>query len=109
MTIENAYVSFLPHWYRAARKGVLIAMFGRNLQGMGWEDPSYIQRAAKAGKLVGAAMRLNVTPPGRTASACALPARTRSTSGAAAVRWSDPASGERQVHLCRTRGAPRQA
>jgi len=73
--IENAYVSFLPHWYRAARKGVLIAMFGRNLQGMSWEDPSHIQRAAKAGKLVGALMRLNVTPPGRN-SQCVCTPRT---------------------------------
>ncbi|MCO1575617.1 tetratricopeptide repeat protein [Crossiella sp. SN42] len=75
LIVGNAPLSFLPRWYRAARSGVLVVLFGRNLQGMTWEDLSYIRHAAETGNLVGAALKLTVTPPGRN-SQCVCTPRT---------------------------------
>jgi tetratricopeptide (TPR) repeat protein len=58
-------LSFLPVWHRATRQGVLVAAFGRNLQGMVSDDSSYLTRAIDQGRLVVAAMRLTVRPPSR--------------------------------------------
>lgn len=58
-------LSFLPRWYRAARKGQLNVLFGRDLEGMAWEDPSNLIRAAETGQLVGATVKLKVSLPGR--------------------------------------------
>ncbi|MGW5643662.1 hypothetical protein [Saccharopolyspora sp. NPDC003762] len=73
--LQNAPLSFYPSWYHATRKGVLIAIFGRNLQGMSWEDLGYIIRAAETGRLVAAAMELTVTPPSRNRPCVCTPRR----------------------------------
>ncbi|TCO55760.1 tetratricopeptide repeat protein [Actinocrispum wychmicini] len=63
--IRDMSLSFLPIWYRATRKGVLVAAFGRNLQGMVSDDSSSLTRAIDQGRLVVAAMRLTVRLPSR--------------------------------------------
>jgi len=63
--MPGAELSFLPKWYRATCGGALVAMFGRNLRGMVSDDPRYLIEAAESGNLVIAALRLDVSPPGR--------------------------------------------
>ena len=63
--LAGARLDFYPSWYEAARRGVLIVMFGRRLEGMSTDNPQSVLRAAQAGQLVGAVVPLAVTPPGR--------------------------------------------
>ena len=43
----------------------MIAMFGNNLQGLVSDDDQYLIKAIESGSLVVAAIKLDVTPPGR--------------------------------------------
>ena len=63
--ILKGKISFLPCWYQAARGGTLIAMFGNNLPGLVSDDDQYLVKAIESGNLVVAAIKLDVTPPGR--------------------------------------------
>jgi hypothetical protein len=63
--ILKGKISFLPCWYQAARSGTLIAMFGNNLPGLVSDDDQYLVKAIESGNLVVAAIKLDVTPPGR--------------------------------------------
>jgi tetratricopeptide (TPR) repeat protein len=63
--ILKGKISFLPCWYQAARSGALIAMFGNNLPGLVSDDDQYLIKAIESGNLVVAAIKLDVTPPGR--------------------------------------------
>jgi tetratricopeptide (TPR) repeat protein len=61
-------LSFNKRWYRTASEtGALVLMYGRDLPGMSWEDPTYLQRAAEAGRLVATLVPLSVRTPGRNA------------------------------------------
>jgi hypothetical protein len=73
--ILRGKISFLPCWYQAARAGTLVAMFGNNLPGLVSDDDQYLIKAIESGNLVVAAMRLDVTPPGRN-DQCACEPRT---------------------------------
>ena len=73
--LSGAPLSFLPRWHRAAQQGTLVALFGRNLQGMTWENLQYVFEAARTGNLVGAVLHLDATPPGRN-STCVCTPRT---------------------------------
>ena len=82
--ILKGKISFLPCWYQAARGRNLVAMFGNNLPGLVSDDDQYLIRAIESGNLVVAAMKLDVTPPGRNDQCACEPGPARSTSTAAA-------------------------
>jgi tetratricopeptide (TPR) repeat protein len=74
--ILKGKITFLPCWYKAARHGTLIAMFGNNLPGMVSDDDQDLVKAIETGNLVIAAIKLDVTPPGRN-SRCVCEPPTR--------------------------------
>jgi tetratricopeptide (TPR) repeat protein len=71
--IPGARLSFLPRWYRATRTGTLVVMFGRNLQGMVYDDQKFLIEAASSGNLVIAALRVEVTRPSKNAKCVCTP------------------------------------
>jgi hypothetical protein len=73
--ILKGKISFLACWYQAARGGTLIAMFGNNLPGLVSDDDQYLIKAIESGNLVVAAIKLDVTPPGRN-DQCVCESRT---------------------------------
>ncbi|MDX2970973.1 tetratricopeptide repeat protein [Kribbella solani] len=67
---------FNTRWYRTAiETQTLVMVFGRDLPSMSWDDPSYMRRAAEAGRLVSTLVPLSIRPPGRNAS-CVCEAET---------------------------------
>ena len=60
---EELPLSVNKRWYRTVSEtGALVLMYGRDLPGMSWEDPTYLQRAAEAGRLVAALVSLSIRP-----------------------------------------------
>lgn len=72
--IRDAPLKFFPNWYAKAREGYLIVIFGRNLQEMMADDPSFFLRATELGRAVGANIRLAITLPRRNAPCVCDPA-----------------------------------
>ncbi|MGW4830814.1 tetratricopeptide repeat protein [Amycolatopsis japonica] len=66
VVVPSMPLSFYPSWYRTARSGALIVVFGHDLRGMVADDPKYLINAAAEGNLVGAAIELNVVTPARS-------------------------------------------
>lgn len=63
--IADTPLDFYPTWYKAAQRGLLVLMFGRQLNGMSTDNPQTVLRAAQAGQLVAALMPIKVVTPRR--------------------------------------------
>lgn len=71
--VADIPLSFIPDWYRATRLGYCIAVFGFNLQGMAWNNPDYLVEASESGNLVGGAIPIKITTPGRNSQCICTP------------------------------------
>ena len=63
--ILAAPLIFIPEWYTALRDGHLDLVFGRNLEGLSWQDGTSLHRAIATGRVVAARVPITIIPPRR--------------------------------------------